>query len=164
MRYRTTVLNPRGSATGLEVPADVLDALGAGKRPLLRVTVTPAGDGDGAVDGGAATGHTWITTPGSMGGAVMVPLSAEHRSAAGVVAGQEVDVDVEVAAAPEPLAVPTDLAAAVEAAGATAFFEGLAPSHRKEWVRWVEEAKKAETRSSRIAQAAEALAAGRPRR
>lgn len=156
MRFRTAVLNPRGNATGLEVPADVLTALGAGKRPLLRVTVARAD--------GATQPYTWTTTPGSMGGAVMVPLSSEHRTAAGLAAGDEVDVDVEVASAPAPLAVPEDLAEAVEAAGATAFFDGLAPSHRKEWVRWVEEAKKAETRSSRIAQAAEALAEGRPRR
>ncbi|MBC3760231.1 YdeI/OmpD-associated family protein [Quadrisphaera oryzae] len=156
MRYRTSVLNPRGNATGLEVPTDVLDALGAGRRPLLRVTVARA-------DGTSAP-YSWTTTPGSMGGAVMVPLSSEHRTAAGLAAGDEVDVDVEVASAPAPLAVPDDLAAAVEAAGATAFFDGLAPSHRKEWVRWVEDAKKAETRSSRVTQAAEALAAGKPRR
>ncbi|TXR57856.1 YdeI/OmpD-associated family protein [Quadrisphaera setariae] len=156
MRYRTAVLNPRGNATGLEVPADVVEALGAGKRPLLRVTVV-------RVDGSSEP-YSWTTTPGTMGGVVMVPLSSEHRTAAGLAAGDEVDVDVEVASAPAPLAVPDDLAAAVEGAGATAFFDQLAPSHRKEWVRWVEEAKKAETRASRVAQAAEALAAGRSRR
>lgn len=150
------MLNPRGNATGIEVPADVLEALGAGKRLLLRVTV--------ALADGSSEPYAWTTTPGSMGGAVMVPLSSEHRTASGLAAGDEVEVDVEVASAPAPLAVPEDLAAAVEAAGATAFFDGLAPSHRKEWVRWVEETKKAETRSSRVAQAAAALAAGKPRR
>jgi len=156
MRYRTTVLDPRGSATGLEVPADVLEALGAGRRPLLRVTVVRS-------DGSTAP-YGWTTTPGSMGGAVMLPLSSEHRTAAGLAAGDEVDVDVEVASAPAPLAVPDDLASAVEAAGAGAFFDGLAPSHRKEWVRWVEDAKKVETRTSRVARAAAALAEGRSRR
>ncbi|PWJ55391.1 protein of unknown function [Quadrisphaera granulorum] len=156
VKYRAAVLNPRGNATGIEVPADVLDALGAGKRPLLQVTVARAD--------GSTLPYTWTTTPGSMGGAVMIPLSSELRTAAGLAAGDEIDVELAVASEPAPLAVPEDLATAVAAAGATAFFEGLAPSHRKEWVRWVEEAKKADTRASRVAQAAEALAAGKPRR
>lgn len=179
VKYRTTVLNPRGNATGIEVPAEVLDALGAGRRPLLRVTITAVGPGGsvgestdgpvggplgGDVDGSDPVRLTWTTTAGSMGGAVMIPLSAEHRSAAGVAAHQEVNVEVELAAAPEALAVPADLAAAVQAVGASSFFEALAPSHRKEWVRWVQEAKKAQTRTSRVAQAAEALAARRSRR
>ncbi len=94
----------------------------------------------------------------------MISLSAEHRAAAGVVAGDEVDVDVEVDAAPAPAALPDDLAEALDAAGARASFDAAAPSHRREWVRWVEEAKKPETRRSRVAAAAEALAAGRTRR
>ena len=78
-------------------------------------------------------------------------------------AGQEVDVRVELDTAPQETPLPEDLAAALDDA-ARAFFDGLAPSHRKEWVRWVEEAKKPETRAARVEKTAEALKAGRKTR
>ena len=60
------------------------------------------------------------------------------------------------------LQVPDDLVAALAQNGrAQQFFDALAFSHRKEWVRWVEEAKKADTRSSRISKAVEALSEGK---
>ncbi|SDN58328.1 protein of unknown function [Geodermatophilus sp. DSM 45219] len=136
------------TATGLQVPDEVVDALGGGKRPPVTVTV------------GA---HTYRTTVAPMGGASWIPLAAEHREAAGVQAGQQVDVRVELDTAPRETPLPDDLAAALDD-GATAFFAGLAPSHRKEWVRWVEEAKKPETRAARIEKTAAALKAGRKTR
>jgi len=58
--------------------------------------------------------------------------------------------------------VPADLA---EALGhdhtARANFDGLSYTHRKEWVRWIEEAKKAETRATRLARTVESLHAGK---
>jgi hypothetical protein len=143
--FRTTVVQSGKTATGLQVPDDVVAALGGGKRPP--VTVTLGGYGD-------------RTTVAPMGGAYWIPLAAEHREAAGVQAGQEVDVRVELDTAPRETPLPEDLAAALDD-GARAFFDGLAPSHRKEWVRWVEEAKKPETRAGRVAKTAEALRAGR---
>ena len=146
--FRTEVTLAGKTATGLQVPDDVVDALGGGKRPPVTVTV------------GA---HTYRTTVAPMGGAFWIPLSAEHREAAGVQAGQEVDVRVELDTAPRETPLPKDLAAALDE-DATAFFHALAASHRKEWVRWVEEAKKPETRAARIAKTAEALRAGRKTR
>ena len=67
---------------------------------------------------------------------------------------------MELDTAPRETPLPEDLAAALDE-DARAFFDGLAPSHRKEWVRWVEEAKKPETRATRIERTAEALKAGR---
>ena len=136
------------TATGLQVPDEVVDALGGGKRPPVTVTV------------GA---HTYRTTVAPMGGASWIPLAAEHREAAGVQAGQQVDVRVELDTAPRETPLPEDLAVVLDD-GARTFFEGLAPSHRKEWVRWVEEAKKPETRATRIAKTAEALKAGKKTR
>ena len=133
------------TATGLQVPDEVVEALGGGKRPPVTVTV------------GA---HTYRTTVAPMGGASWIPLAAEHREAAGVQAGQQVDVRVELDTAPRETPLPDDLAAALDE-GATAFFAGLAASHRKEWVRWIEEAKKPETRAARVEKTAEALRAGR---
>ena len=148
MEFRTTVVQSGKTATGLQVPDDVVAALGGGKRPPVAVTLGTYG---------------YRTTVAPMGGAFWIPLAAEHREAAGVQAGQEVDVRVELDTAPRETPLPEDLAAALDE-DATAFFSGLAPSHRKEWVRWVEEAKKPETRATRIAKTAEALKAGKKSR
>lgn len=147
MRFRATVELGGRTATGIEVPDEVVAALGQGQRVAVLVTLG---------------GHTYRTTVARMGGRSLVPLSAEHRAAAGVVAGDDVEVDIEVDATPREVAVPADLAEALGQDGAAgAFFDGLAYSHRKEWVRWVEEAKKPQTRSSRLAATVEAMRAGR---
>lgn len=150
MRFRTTVHGAPGrSATGLPIPPEVVEALGGGKRPAVRISLN---------------GYTYATTLGSMGGQVLAPLSAEHRTAAGVAAGEEHDVDIELDAAPRTVDVPEDLAAALAGEpAARATFEKLAPSHRKEYVRWITEAKKAETRATRVARAVDALREGRNR-
>jgi hypothetical protein len=148
MDFRTTVVQSGKTATGLQVPDDVVAALGGGRRPSVTVTLG---------------GYGYRTTIAPMGGAFWIPLSAEHREAAGVRAGEEVDVRVELDTAPRETPLPEDLAAALDE-DARAFFDGLAPSHRREWVRWVEEAKKPETRAARIERTAEALKAGRKTR
>ena len=145
MDFRTTVVLGGKTATGLQVPDDVVTALGAGKRPPVVVTVG---------------GHTYRTTVAPMGGSYWLPLAAEHREAAGVQAEQEVDVSIELDTAPREVPVPDDLATAMDD-DARAAFDGLAFSHRKEWVRWVEEAKKPETRTARIEKTVEGLRAGR---
>ena len=145
VEFRTTVVQSGKTATGLQVPDDVVAALGGGRRPPVTVTLG---------------GYGYRTTVAPMGGAFWIPLAAEHREAAGVQAGQEVDVRVELDTAPRETPLPDDLAAALDD-GARAFFDGLAPSHRKEWVRWVEDAKKPETRAARVEKTAEALRAGR---
>jgi uncharacterized protein YdeI (YjbR/CyaY-like superfamily) len=93
-------------------------------------------------------------------GSYWIPLAAEHREAAGVAAEQQVDVSIELDTAPREVSLPDDLAAAMDEQSRAAF-DGLAFTHRKEWVRWVEEAKKPETRSARIAKTVEGLKAGR---
>ena len=148
MDFRATVVLGGKTATGIQVPDAVVEALGAGKRPPVAVTVG---------------GYTYRTTVAPMGGAFWVPLAAEHREAAGVAAGQEVDVSVVLDTAPREVALPDDLATAMDDAAHTTF-AGLAPSHKKEWVRWVEEAKKPETRVTRIEKTVESLRAGKKTR
>ena len=146
MKFRATVELGGKTATGIEVPEDVVAALGPGKRPAVRVIIG---------------GHSYRTTVARMGGRFLIPLSAENRTAAGVAAGDEVDVGIEPDAEPREVEVPADLAEALardDAARAT--FDRLSYTHRKEWVRWVEEAKKADTRATRLAQTVEALRAG----
>lgn len=99
-----------------------------------------------------------------MGGENLVGLNRAVRAQLGVEAGDAVTVRLRRDEAPREVPVPDDLAAALDAAGARAAFDALAPSHRKEWVRWVTEAKRAETRATRVAATAEDVAAGRSRR
>jgi len=81
---------------------------------------------------------------------------------AGVAAGDQVDIDIEPDTAPREVEVPTDLTEALARDDmARAAFDGLSYTHRKEWVRWVEEAKKADTRATRLAKTVEALHAGK---
>ena len=98
-----------------------------------------------------------------MGGRFFVPLSAENREAASVSAGDEITVDIDNDTAPREVTVPDDLATAMDDA-AQATYDGLAFTHRKEWVRWVEEAKKPETRATRIEKTVAALREGKKTR
>jgi uncharacterized protein YdeI (YjbR/CyaY-like superfamily) len=142
MEFRATVELGGKTATGIEVPADVVAGLGPHKRPPVRVTIN---------------GYTYRTTVGAMGGRYLVPVSAENRAGAGVAAGDEVGVEIVLDDAPREVTVPDDLAAALDAAGLRQRFDALAYTHRKEHVRAVEEAKAAATRERRIAKAVEKL-------
>jgi len=129
------------------VPDEVVATLGQGSRPAVLVTLG---------------GYTYRTTVARMGGRFLVPLSAENRTAAGVAAGDDVEVGIEVDVAPREVEVPADLGAALgQDPAARAFFDALAYSHRKEWVRWIEEAKKPATRDTRLAATVEAMRAER---
>jgi hypothetical protein len=149
MRFRTTVEGTGKNTTGIPVPAEVVEGLGHGKRPPVRVTV------------GA---HTYRTTVASMGGRFMLSLSAENRGLAGVAAGEEVDVDVELDLAPREVSVPPDFAEALERdAAARRFFEGLSFSQKQWHVLSVEGAKAPETRRRRIEKSIAMLREGRAR-
>lgn len=147
MKFRTVVELGGKTATGMQVPDDVVATLGSGKRPAVMVTIA---------------GHTYRTTVAVMGGRFLIPLSAENQAAAGVAAGEQVDVSIELDAEQREVAVPADLAAALaQDEQASRFFAALAYSHRKEWVRWIEEAKRPETRGTRISTTVESLRLGR---
>jgi hypothetical protein len=147
MKFRSVVELHGKTATGIPVPADVVQSLGPGNRLAVLVTVG---------------GHSYRTTVTPMGGQFLVPLSAEHRTAAGVNAGDEIEVGIEADTAPREVTMPDDLAAALAAdQQARAFFDGLSFTHRKEWVRWIEEAKRPETRATRLTKTVEALQAGK---
>jgi len=129
-------------ATGIPVPDEAVIALGAGKKAPVRVTIN---------------GYTYQTTLAVMKGTSMLSLSAEHRDAAGLTAGDTVDVKLELDTAPRTVEVPADLAEALAAAGAREAFDSLSYSARKEHVRQVESAKAQETRDRRVASIAEKL-------
>jgi Bacteriocin-protection, YdeI or OmpD-Associated/Domain of unknown function (DUF1905) len=147
MRFRTTIELGGTTATGFVVPDEVMAGLGGGGRPAVTVTIGP---------------HTYRTTVFSRAGRYLVPLSAENREAAGVAAGDVVDVDLEADTAPREVEVPADLTEALgHDPAARGFFESLSYSHRKEWVRWIEEAKRPETRQRRLESTVSALREGR---
>jgi hypothetical protein len=147
MTFRATIELGGKTATGLQVPDAVVRALGPGKRPAVRVTIGR---------------HTYRTTVASMGGRFLIPLSAGNRAAAGVAAGDEVDVTIATDTATREVPVPDDLRDALgDDPAARDFFEALAYSHRKEWVRWIEDAKRPETRARRVQATIDALHAGK---
>jgi hypothetical protein len=149
MRFRTTIIQTGKTAAGIRVPDEIVEALGAGKRPPVTVTIG---------------GYAYRNTVAVMGGEYWVGVSAEHRAGAGVTAGDEVDVDLELDTAPRTLEVPPDLAAALDAEpAARTFFDSLSYSNRQWHVLSVEGAKTDETRRRRIAKSVEMLREGRAR-
>ncbi len=130
-------------ATGIEVPADVVEQLSSGKRPKVVVTIR---------------GYSYRSTVAVMGGRYLIALAAAHREKAGVAGGDRVRVTVELDTADRTVEVPKDFAAAMrKTAGTRAAFDALSYTHRKEHVRAIEDAKKPETRARRIAKAIDAL-------
>ncbi|WP_328644225.1 YdeI/OmpD-associated family protein [Amycolatopsis sp. NBC_00348] len=147
MKFRTTVLLGGKTATGLPVPDDVVEALGAGKKPAVTVTLG---------------GHSYRTTVASRGGQFLVPLSAENREQAGVTAGDDVDVEIVLDTAPRELEIPDDLAAALAAdPEALKRFESLSYSRKQGFVLPIGQAKTEETRQRRIAKVVTDLRAGK---
>lgn len=105
-------------------------------------------------------GYTYRSTVAAMGGRYLLPLSAEHRNAAGVQAGDEVDVDVELDTQPRVVEVPADLRAALDGdPQAKAAWERLSYSHQRQHVLAIDQAKATATRERRIAKALEMLRA-----
>ena len=134
MRFETT-MSQVGNNTGIEVPPDVIEALGGGKRPAVVVLVN---------------GYEYRSTVAVMGGRFVISFSSDKRAATGIGGGDPIVVELELDTAPRTVEVPADLATALEAAGARAAFDALSPSARKAHVTAVEGAKAAETRQRRV--------------
>ena len=126
-----------GNNTGIEVPADVVAALGAGKRPPVVVNVN---------------GFSYRSTVAPMGGKFLIPFSAARRQDSGMGGGDAIEVDLTLDTAPRTIEVPTDRRTALdESPRAAAAWEALSFSNRKAHVETVAGAKAAETRTRRIA-------------
>ena len=125
------------SATGIEVPQEVIDGFGAGKKVAVVVTIN---------------GFTYRSSVGPYQGVNKLPVSAENRTGAGIGAGDIVDVTLELDTAPRTVEVPDDLAAALATdAAAQSAFAALSFSAQKAHVASVTSAKTEETRARRIA-------------
>jgi hypothetical protein len=126
-----------GNNTGIEIPTDVVAALGVGKRPPVVVNVN---------------GFEYRSTVAPMGGRFLLPFSAARRQESGIKGGDAIDVELTLDTAPRTVDVPADLRAALDAsAPAAAAWGTLSNSNRKAHVESVQGAKAAETRARRIA-------------
>ena len=143
MNFRTLVELGGKTATGMRVPAAVVESLGSGKKPAVRVTIN---------------GYTYRSTVAVYGGEFFLPVSAEVRQGAGIAAGDEIEVAVELDTEPREVVVPPDFAAALDAdAPARRFFDGLSYSNKRRFVLAIEDAKTPETRQRRIDKSIEKL-------
>ena len=147
MRFTTTVELGGKTATGFQVPNDVVVALGKGRKPPVTVTIN---------------GHTYRSTVAAYGEVSMLPLSAENRAAAGVKAGDEIEVELRLDTAPRVVEVPDDFAAAIAAdPAAAAFWPTISYSNQRWHVLSIEGAKTPETRQRRIDKSVALLREGR---
>lgn len=134
MTFETT-LSQSGNNTGIEVPPELIEELGGGKRPAVIVTVN---------------GFTYRSTVGVMGGRHLIPFSSDKRAETGLRGGDAITVELALDTAPRTVELPDDLVSALAEAGSRELFDALAPSQRKAHVTNVEGAKTAETRERRI--------------
>ncbi len=146
----TAVLVPRGPAAAVVLDDDQVSTVGDGaKRFPVVATVN---------------GYTWRTSVTRMRGEFLLGLSRAVREEARAEAGDTVEVELALDTAPREVEVPAVLANALAGdPAASARFDALAYTHRKEYIRWIEEAKRDETRERRITQALEMLREGRTR-
>ena len=140
-----TTLQPSGSGGGIlaEIPLDVPSLFGGKSVPVR----------------GSVNGTPFRTTIAVYGGLYYLGFRKEIRDAAGIAAGDELTIELERDDEPRTVEVPAGLAAAL-GPEERAFFDSLAFTHRREYVEWIEGAKREQTRQSRIAKAAEMLRRG----
>jgi bifunctional DNA-binding transcriptional regulator/antitoxin component of YhaV-PrlF toxin-antitoxin module len=135
MKFRTYV-EPPEPMRGLEIPREVVDALGGGQRPRVVITVN---------------GHSWKSRVAIMRGRYLLGLSKANRQAAGVETGDEVEVEVEFDPETPVVVEPADLAHALDSDPvARAAYERLAFSEKRRHVHAIESARKPDTRKRRI--------------
>lgn len=139
LRFETTLESSAGGA--IKIPFDVREIFGRARPPVL-VTIN---------------GFTYRSTVATYGGEYYVPLKKANAAAAGVAAGQPTTVVVEPDEQPREVAVPADLAAAIDEAGLREQWDRLSYSHQREHVEAIEGAKRPDTRARRVVKAVDML-------
>jgi len=105
--------------------------------------------------------YTWRTSVARMRGEFLLGLNRAVRAEAGVQAGDTVEVEIELDSAPREVVMPDALADALARdVAARAAFDALSYTHRKEYARWIDDAKREETRERRVAQTLAEVARG----
>jgi hypothetical protein len=149
IRVKSTLV-ARGPAAAIVLGDDQVAAIGEGARrfPVLA----------------AVNGYEWRTTVTRMRGEFVLGFSRAVRDGARVETGDTIEVEITLDRAAREVDVPAALTEAlVGDPQARAAFDRLAYTHRKEYARWIDEAKRPETRARRIIQALEMLRQGKTR-
>lgn len=142
--FRAVLRKGDGGGHLLEVPLDVREVFGEARPPVH----------------GSVNGTPFRTRVAVYGGKSYLGFNREIRDAAGIGHGDEVEIELESDDAPREVEVPTVFAKALEQGGVRDEFDPLSFTHRKEYARWIEEAKRDETRERRLAKAVEMLRDG----
>jgi hypothetical protein len=130
------------TATGIPVPTEVVEQLAAGKNPPVTVKVRKSGNG--------SDWYTYRISIATRGGEHIMSFSSANRTASGLVAGDPLEVTVEVDITPRTVEIPEDLTSALTAAGALDAFLALSYSRQRAYVEPIEAAKAADTRARRV--------------
>jgi hypothetical protein len=143
LKFSTTLLQAGKTATGIKIPAEIIEKLGAGKKPPVKVTIN---------------GFTYRSTVAVMGGAFMVGVNADNRVGAKVKGGDKIDVTIELDTEERVVDVPADFQKLLNKnAVANKKFAALSYSKKKAIVLPINEAKTEETRQRRLEKGIQAL-------
>jgi hypothetical protein len=143
-RFSAVLRKGDGGGHLVEVPLDVREVFGEARPPVR----------------GTVNGTPFRTTVAVYGGKSYLGFNRELRDAAGIGDGDEIAIELERDDAPREVEVPPVFAEALAAGGVRDEFDSLSFTHRREYVRWIEEAKREETRERRLAKAVEMLRDG----
>jgi hypothetical protein len=148
--FKATIQNAGEGGAFVDVPFDVEKAFGS-KKPKVKAMI------EGVLYRGLLT---------RMGGPNHILIILKGiREQIGKSFGDEVKITVEADTEPRVVEIPADLKKALRTEKeAKAFFEKLAYSHQREYVGYITEAKKPETRERRVAQTIEMLKKGKKER
>lgn len=142
-KFRTTLLRGDGTTMGFVVPPEIVEALGKGKRPPVKVTIN---------------GYTYRNTVAVMGGQYMIGVANEHRKPAGVENGGTVDITLDLDTEKREIEPPPELAAALKRDKvAKDAWHKLSYSHKRQHAEAIADAKAEDTRARRVAKAIEML-------
>lgn len=146
----TLTLQARGPAAAFVLTDDQAESIGEGRKAFpVRVDVA---------------GTTLQLRLARMGGENLIGFAKAAREKAALTIGESYEVTITADAADRAVEIPEDLAAALaDDKAAKSAFEALAPSHRKEFARWITEAKRPTTRTQRVTKTLEMLHAGEHR-
>jgi hypothetical protein len=138
-KFQTTIVTAGKTATGICIPDEIIEKMGAGKKPPVKVTLNA---------------YTYRSTVAVMGAKFMVGVSADIRAASGVKGGDNLWVEIELDNDTREVVLPPDFKKALdENVKAKKHFESLSYSKQKNHITLIEQAKSEETRLKRIAKA-----------
>jgi hypothetical protein len=132
---------PGMNATGIPVPDQVVAELGGAKNAAVAVKARKVGSGD-----------EWYEYRPSLAtrGGYILSFSSANRAASGFVAGDQLEVTIELDTAPRTVEIPDDLREALTAAGTLDALLALSYSKQRAFVESVTSAKTPETRTRRL--------------